>query len=321
MTQSFHPTRRAFLASASALLAGPLAVSAWTNPAPRKRVLRIAHLTDVHVQPERNAAAGFAACLHHVQNQADKPDLILFGGDNIMDSFDQTRERTRIQWDVWHRVLKAECSLPYQSCIGNHDVWGWGPKSGAKPEDVGYGKAWAVEELRLPRRFYGFEKAGWKFLVLDSTQPNPNRHGYDGRLDEEQFAWLTAELRATLRTTPILILSHIPILAACAFLDGHNEKSGDWVVPGSWMHLDARKLTALFHQHGNVKVCLSGHMHLVDAVQYLGTTYYCNGAVCGGWWKGKNQQFAEGYALVDLYDDGTSTCEYVTYGWQAAPEK
>lgn len=310
-------SRRNFLTAAAALLgAGRLARSAEEKAA-RRRVLRLAHLTDVHLQPEKQAAEGFAKCLAHVQSQSDKPDLILFGGDNIMDSFDQTKDRTRIQWDLWHRVLKADCSVPYLSCIGNHDVWGWGRKSGASPEEPGYGKAWAVEELRLPKRYFAVEKAGWKFIILDSTHLGDNRHGYLGKLDEEQFDWLAAELKATPKDKPILILSHIPILAACVFLDGNNEKTGDWVVPGSWMHIDTRKLTTLFHQSGNVKICLSGHTHMVDEVDYLGTTYYCDGAVSGAWWGGKYHQFGEGYALIDLYDDGTTSREFVTYGWEA----
>jgi len=310
-------SRRSFLTTVGATLGWGVALRGAAPSSVRRRVLRVAHLTDVHIQPERRASEGFAKCLAHVQSQPEKPDLILFGGDNIMDSFSQTKTRTRTQWDLWQRVLKAECSLPYHACIGNHDVWGWGKNAGASPTDQGYGKDWAVEELHLPRRYYSFEKAGWKFIVLDSTQPSDNRHGYVGKIDDEQFEWLRAELQATARKTPILVLSHIPILAACVFLDGNNEKSGDWVVPGSWMHIDTRKLTALFHQHGHVRACISGHAHMVDEIHYLGTTYYCNGAVCGNWWNGKYHQFAEGYAVVDLYDDGSTSREYVLYGWDA----
>ncbi len=307
------------------LTAGAVAVTSSTvgsaNPT-RKRVLRVAHLTDVHVQPELKAPEGMAVCLRHVQSQQDKPDLILFGGDCIMDAFAQTRERTRVQWDVWHKVLKAECSLPWEACIGNHDVWGWDQtRSKATADDKDYGKAWAVDALKLGKRYRAFEKAGWKVVVLDSTHTGPKPGTYVGKLDDKQHEWLVGELKGTPKTTPVLILSHIPIFAACPFLDGDNEKTGNWQVPGAWMHLDARKLTALFHERGNVRACLSGHIHLQDEVKYLGTTYYCNGAVCGGWWRGKYQQFAEGYALVDLYDDGSSACEYVTYGWKADTPK
>jgi len=52
------------------------------------------------------------------------------------------------------------------------------------------------------------------------------------------------------------------------------------------MHVDAAKIKDLFAKHKNVKLCLSGHLHLVDRVDYNGVTYLCDGAVCGGWWKG-----------------------------------
>jgi len=128
--------------------------------------------------------------------------------------------------------------------------------------------------------------------------------------------WLRGELQSTPAKTPIVVLSHIPILCGCAFLDGHNEKSGNWVVPGAWMHLDARQIKDLFFQHRNVRLCLSGHIHLQDRLDYNGVTYLCNGAVCGGWWKGNYQETQPGYALIDLYDDGTFKHEYVRFGWR-----
>ena len=35
------------------------------------------------------------------------------------------------------------------------------------------------------------------------------------------------------------------------------------------------------------------------------------------WWRGALDGFPEGYAIVDLYDDGSHTCNYVAYGWLA----
>ena len=313
-----HPafTRRGLLGAAAAGL-----VAAPARAAAPKRSLRIAHLTDVHLKPELRAPDGFTACLRHVQAQKDKPDVIFFGGDCIYDSLRATRSRTQEQWDLWHKVLKAECSLPWVACIGNHDIWGWNwTLSGAKESDPGYGKVWATDALRMGNRFRSFDRAGWKVVVLDSTSPGPKQGQIAARLDDEQFEWLTGELKATPKSTPVLVMSHIPIFAAVPFLmEKDNEKTGNWQVGGSWLHTDARKLTALFHERGNVKVCLSGHNHMVDEVKFLGTTYYCDGAVSGAWWEGKYHQFAEGYALVDLYPDGSSTREYVPYGWAAEP--
>lgn len=312
-------SRRGFLAStAGTFAASRLGNATETASANRTRVLRIAHLTDIHVQPELGAEKGMAACLHHVQEQRDRPDLILTGGDSIMDSLGATRDRTKLQWKIWNNLLRSDCSLPVEPCIGNHDVWGWNQKnSGATPDDPQYGKKWATEALQIPERYRSFDKAGWHFIILDSTHEAPPGKGdYIAKLDEQQFGWLASDLARVNPSTPILVLSHIPILSAVAFFDGENEKTGDWVVPGSWMHIDARRIKDLFKKHPNVKVCISGHLHHVDRVDYLGISYLCNGAVCGGWWKGDNQECDEGYGLINLYSDGSFDNEYVGYGWQ-----
>jgi len=125
-------------------------------------------------------------------------------------------------------------------------------------------------------------------------------------------------LAATRPETPILVVSHIPILAACLFFtnaDGRAEQ----VAPAR-MHTDAGRLKSLFLKHPNVKCCISGHIHLIDRVDYDGVTYLCNGAVCGNWWKGRHQECDEGYTLLDLYDDGTVERTYVTFGWKADPK-
>lgn len=281
-----------------------------------RRIARIAHLTDIHVQPERRAEEWLARCLHHAQAQPDPPGLILNGGDVIMDALQATADRTRVQWESMRRVFRDECSLPVVHCIGNHDVWGWNrEKSGADAGDPLYGKAWALEMLGLARGYYRKSLGTWEMIVLDSTHPGASRT-YDARLDDEQFDWLAGELAAIAPSRPVLILSHIPILAACAYFDGDNEKTGDWVVPGSWVHIDARRIKDLFARHPNVRLAISGHIHLLDRVDYNGVTYLCNGAVSGNWWKGDYQETPPGYAMVNLYEDGGFDSEYVTYGWK-----
>ncbi len=319
-----HPSsgkvnRRGLLQSAAA---GAIGLGAWAGaganvafgnaqPAPKreaKRVLRLAHLTDVHVQPERSAGEGFAACLKHVQSHQDKPELILFGGDNVMnvDAEANTGERADIQLNLWKAVLQEHCQLPYRICVGNHDILGL-------KQDTG--KAWATKAYGLDHRYYSFDQAGWHFIVLDSTEPQEGG-GYKGRFDEEQFQWLMQDLQNTPDDRPVLVLSHIPILTVTSFFDGNNEKTGDWVIPGSWMHIDARRCKDLFAKHPNVKLCLSGHEHLVDQVTYNNVTFCCNGAVCGAWWNGNYHECAPGYGVTDLYEDGSFHNQYVVYGWQ-----
>lgn len=314
------------LAAGSAVLGVPAAARAAGAAAPRPsrtRALRLAHLTDAHVQPERRAGEGLAACLRHVHGLKDTPGLIITGGDHIMDSFAAGEARTKLQWDLWHRTLKDECTIPVESTIGNHDVWGWNKtKSKATGQEALWGKKWATEALRLPGRYRALDRAGWRIIILDSVFPKGE--GYIGKIDDEQFEWLEGDLAATPAGTPVLVVSHIPILSAATLFFGDKPERPANTLDPSLMHVDAGRLHRLFLKHRNVKLCLSGHLHLVDRCDFDGVTYLCNGAVSGNWWKGRHQECDEGYAVVDLFDDGSFEREYVTYGWKAqepAPPK
>jgi 3',5'-cyclic-AMP phosphodiesterase len=307
--------RRSFLQNASLGALGfavtPCIASASSS---RRRVLRAAHLTDIHVGPEKGAPVGMANALRHVQSLADPPDIILFGGDCIGDALYTPMEHVLPQWDIWDRVLKAEVKLPSYQCLGNHDIYGWMQRHRPGIEqDPAYGKPLALERLGLERGYYSFDRAGWHFVVLDSMQYHANNWGFVGLLDEPQFQWLEQDLVATPAATPVCVLSHMPILSAAAFFDSKLDPERNWSVPGASMHIDALRLKDLFFRHPNVKVCLSGHLHLIDDVTYLGVRYLCNGAVCGGWWKGKHQEFDPAYAVLDFYDDGHVDNTIFTY--------
>src|SRR5262249_31622445 len=120
------------------------------GPRPSGCVLRIAHLTDIHVEPDERSADGLARCLRHVHALDDRPDVIFNGGDAIMDALGRDEEAVRRQWEVWQRVLRDECRLPVEHCLGNHDVWGWDcGRSGATGREPLYGKRWAMDVFGL----------------------------------------------------------------------------------------------------------------------------------------------------------------------------
>ena len=276
--------------------------------------LRLAHLTDMHVLPRAEATDGFARALRHAQSLQPPVTAILNTGDSIMDSLGADRAQTQAQWDAFLSVLQAECTLPIYHAIGNHDVWGWGLGQAGLESDPLYGKGFALQALGLSSRYYAFDLAPWRFLVLDSTHPStPGAGAYTGRLDDEQFDWLEQQLQSAPDDQLVCIASHIPILCACELLDGPNEESGAWVMPGAWMHIDSRRMVELFLQHPNVKVCLSGHAHQVERLEYHDPTYLNDGAVCGAWWNGAYMGFPAGYVIVSLYPDGTVENEFIAY--------
>lgn len=273
----------------------------------KKPVLRVAHLTDVHLKNELEAPAKFAKCLHHVQQQSPKVDFILNGGDIVFDMNKENLSNINSQWKLLEDIIKAESSIPAHYCLGNHDVW-WSENN--KGQAV-YGKQYTLDKLSLAKPYYSVEKNGWKFIILDSVHLDIDNTWYIGKLGDEQFAWLENELKNTNPATPILVLTHIPILTATLMIK--EKVVNRWEMRGGDMHTDTAKIINLFYQYPNVKICLSGHVHLRDKVEYNNVTYICNGAVSGAWWKGNNKQTAPGYGLLDLYADGSFEEKYVNY--------
>ena len=218
-------------------------------------------------------------------------------------------------------TFKRECGVPLHHTVGNHDIYGWNKKkSGAAGTESDWGKKFACELYGQPRTYQTFDRGGWRFICLDSVQPKGD--GYVGYLDDEQHEWLKSTIAGTPKTTPILIVSHIPILSLTALTYGAprgREKVGeDTVIHAGEMHTDGTLLHDLFKDAGNVKVCLSGHTHLLDHCMIDGISYICDGAVSGSWWKGPLEGLPEGYGCLELRPDGTFTHEYKTYGWKAA---
>ena len=302
--------RRNLLKSAS-LLPFLATTPSLFAPATRTRSVRFAYMGDTHIMPQNKPMKGVAEAFRHLQNQPDKPAFVMHGGDVIMDALARDRSDVQRQWDVWQEVVKAECSLPIDYCIGNHDIWGI---ADAKA-DMKYGKAWAMEQFGITKRYRSFDKNGWHFVVLDSVQPKPDGSWYMGMIDPEQLDWLKTDLKQTDSKTPVLVLSHIPILSSTVlvFNDGKPEKHPDTQILGSLLHADSGSLVETFYQFPNLKAALSGHTHLLDRVDYNQVSYFCNGAVSGNWWNtDTHRQTKAGYALFDLYDDGTIERTYVT---------
>lgn len=281
-----------------------------------KRVLRVAHITDVHVQPELKAGTGFSSCLTKIGESKDKPDVIFNTGDCVMDSMDQNEARVKLQWELWQKCLKDGPTIGIEHCLGNHDIWGINKKkSKTTGQEAHYGKKWACEVLGLERPYRRFDRAGWSFLVLDSVMPLEDN--YDGKLDDVQMEWLKGELAAIASATPVMILSHIPILTVTSLADEKGPEKGKWSTPTARMMSDWATLRDLFRKHKNVKCCISGHIHQVDRIEFEGVTYLCGGAVSGAWWKGKRNECDCGFAMLDLYADGRVEREYVETGWVA----
>ncbi len=273
----------------------------------KKPVLRLAHITDVHLKNDLGAPAKFIKCLHHVQQQTPKVNFILDGGDVVFDMNKENISAIDAQWNLHLNTMRNECFLPTFYALGNHDIW-WNENTKV---DTFYGKKYSMAKLELDKPYYSFQKNGWKFIILDSTHLDIDQTWYIGKLGEEQFNWLETELKSTDSKIPVLVMSHIPILTALLMIE--DDIVNKWTMLGGDMHTDTAKIINLFYQYPNVKLALSGHLHMRDKVVYNNVTYLCNGAVSGAWWKGNRRETAPGYGLIDLFADGSYLERYVNY--------
>ncbi len=292
-------------------IAGCASAGASRDGRPGARALRVAHMTDFHIQPELRAHEGVAAALAHMRGH--NPDLLLTGGDLVMDAFDQDHARTTLVFDLFTRSLRDHWGKDAFHTLGNHDIWGWNKaKSKTTGDEPLWGKNYALDALRLDKPYRSIDRAGWHIISLDSIRPLD--HGYTARLDDEQLDWLKNDLAAA-KGRPILVVSHVPVLTVTCLANDDRVKDNAHTFSTSLMHSDSMILHQLFVSHG-VKLCLSGHIHRLDRVETDGVTYICDGAVCGAWWEGRKNRCDEGYGIVDLYADGSFEHRYHAYGWR-----
>ena len=299
--------RRSAIKNIGGLLLAPSLTLTGPKAEKAKRVLRVAHITDVHLKDEFGAPGKFVKCLHHIQQQKPGVDLVLNGGDVVFDMNKENMDSISAQWKLMNGTMATECSLPVHYCLGNHDIW-WFEDD--KTQAL-YGKKYAMEQLKLTTPYYSMVKNGWKFIVLDSVHLDIDNTWYIGKLGDEQFNWLENELKETDANMPVMVMSHIPILTALNLIE--DDVVNKWVMLGGDMHTDTAKIINLFYQHPNVKLCVSGHIHMREKIVYNNVTYLCNGAVSGAWWQGNRRETFPGYGLIDLYDDGSFDEQYVVY--------
>ncbi len=270
---------------------------------PRPETFSFVFMTDIHVQPERNAAEGFRMAVEEVNRLA--PDFVITGGDLIMDALGQTYGRADSLYELYDAIASGIEAKVYNT-MGNHEIYGIYESAGADPSHPEYGEK--MYENRLGPRYYSFEHKGWKFLILDSVE-DTEKGSYIGMIDAEQQAWIREELAATDTAMPLVISTHIPFITIFKQVWYGSTLPND----SSLVVCNAKEVLDLFDGY-NLKLVLQGHLHTIEDIYVDGTHFITAGAVCGRWWTGPNRGYEEGFARVHVRGDAFDW-EYVDYGW------
>ena len=245
-TTGFDPSRR----SALACLAGwtgaavvwtvvggiPRALGATSSggmKAASSGAFTFAQISDTHIGFQKPANPDVVGSLRRaiadINGLAIAPALVVHTGDvshlSKPEQFGQARELlTELHVDRVHTVP------------GEHDALDDGL--------TGYLKAFDHDGRN--RAWYSFDQSGVHFIGLSNVLNF--KLGTMTSLGDEQLAWLKQDLAGVSRSTPIVVLAHIPM----------------WTIyaPWGWGTADADQAMALLRPFGSVTV-LNGHIHQV----------------------------------------------------------
>ena len=246
MNEPMNPQRRKTLGCLAAwsgaavvwTLAGgvPRALGATSSggiAATSKHAFTFAQISDTHIGFHKDANPDVVGCLRRAAADlnalAQPPALVVHTGDishlSKPEEFGQARELLKeIHVDRVHTVP------------GEHDALDDGLAGYLKQFDHdGKNRAW-----------YSFDQGGVHFIGLSNVLNF--KLGTMTSLGAEQLAWLRKDLAGVSRSTPVVVLAHIPMWTVYA----------QW----GWGTADADQALALLKPYGSVTV-LNGHIHQV----------------------------------------------------------
>jgi len=293
------------LAGASALLGLP-ARTTWAARSGAAKRMRLVFFTDVHAHTDWDAPRALAQAARAIN--AERPELVIGGGDLIYDGFEVAAATADPQWDVYmemHRAIRA----PVEPILGNHDLVAVRPDDGSKPSTNP--RSVFRQKLGLDRTWRVVDANGYRIFLLDSIEVSDDELLYHAGISSEQLAWLGTELGRTDTDTPIVVATHIPLLSAIP----QATKGAITPLKANYLVVNNREVLELFTNH-NLLLVLQGHLHAEEVLRWNGTTFITSGAICGNKWRGPQYGTPEGFGVVNLRPDRIDW-EYKTYGWEA----
>jgi len=310
MTVRYNSSRRSFIGKS--LLGGAIALGwphrfSWAmEPDSGARGLKVVYFTDVHARVEWETPAALMMAAAEINKH--KPELVLCGGDMITDGFTSGVETVAPRWGAYLAMHNAIQPRPVVA-LGNHDLVGIAPDDGS--DELADSRADARQKLGLQSTFHSFDQNGYHIMILDSVSVTGDERLYRGFIDADQLAWIESDLSRVDRRTPIILVSHMPLVTGFFQLTAGIEAA----VPENRGVVNNREVLGLFDRH-HLLLVLQGHVHVNEMIRWNKTTFISGGAISGKWWRGAWHGTAEGYGVLELTKDQVNW-SYHPYGWVA----
>lgn len=264
-----------------------------------------AFLTDIHLQPELAAEAGFQWAIRKVNKL--QPDFVITGGDLVMDVLNQSYGRSDSLYNLYKK-LSGKFDMPVYNTMGNHENYGWQRNEEGIEQHPEYGKG--MYEKRIGPRYYSFDHKGWHFIILDDVylkEPGV----YAGRVDDEQLEWIIKDLEKVDKETPIAISVHIPFITSAAQISrGSMAGNSEGMVASN-----SGDVLQLFSEY-NLRLVLQGHLHFLEDIYIQNQVHFITGgAVSGKWWNNEpDSKPEEGFVMIHVKGEDLNW-EYIDFGW------
>lgn len=198
------------------------------------RPIHFVHLTDIHISaPGRtplfglNAADRLTAVFQAIAALELTPAFIVISGDLTHDGDAEDYRFLRRLLDDGSRTL----GIPIHLALGNHD------------RRAAFREGYLGETASEANYYYSFMHDGLRVVMLNTQQAGSHL----GRIDEEQLAWLRAELAEPAQAGTIIIHHHPVVRTPTSLMDGHLLEDADTLLE----ELEGRGVIGL----------LSGHIH------------------------------------------------------------
>lgn len=279
-------------------------LSPGTKPKAATRPMKVVFFTDVHARTEWETPAALHRAAEAIT--AQQADLVICGGDMITEGASSSAAMAAPRWEVYRAMHEAIRPEPVV-VIGNHDLVGVSPSDGSPPADDPRSEVRA--RFNLPQTYRSFDRNGYHFILLDSVDNQKGTLEYRGFIRPEQMDWLRNDLAQVAPGTPIVVVSHVPLLTAVpqTTADRNEPVAENSRVVNRW------ELMAAFDGH-QVLAVLQGHSHVENVIRWRKTVFINGGSVCGEWWRGPRKGTPMGFGVLLLHPDRVEWT-YHTYGW------